>query len=130
MKVKRSKHSKCYERVATYGIGKLGKLFASGQDVWEHPQYGIIRLKSKRLQVFAQNGFKCVTCGKQAKFFAVERHYDTNSRYHINVYGIDSTGQELLMTRDHIVARANGGLDTLQNQQTMCITCNQRKGHK
>lgn len=34
------------------------------------------------------------------------------------------------LTRDHILARANGGVDTWTNCITACKKCNQDKGHK
>jgi 5-methylcytosine-specific restriction endonuclease McrA len=52
-----------------------------------------------RARVFARDGFCCVNCG---------------------------TGERL--TVDHIVAKALGGSDALDNLQTLCASCNSRKG--
>lgn len=74
------------------------------------------------------SGPDCVACGIQGKYFAIERDRGSN-KYHMNLYAIDSEGYEVMMTRDHIVPRSKGGPDNLDNQQTMCIYCNQQKGN-
>lgn len=33
------------------------------------------------------------------------------------------------MTKDHITPKSKGGLDKIENMQTMCIVCNQEKGN-
>jgi hypothetical protein len=48
--------------------------------------------------------------------------------YHLNLYALDSDGREILMTHDHILARADGGKNHLSNTQTMCAPCNFKKG--
>lgn len=46
---------------------------------------------------------------------------------HLNLYAVDPDGTEVLMTRDHVVALADGGLDEMGNLQTMCTPCNEAK---
>ena len=41
---------------------------------------------------------------------------------------LDENGNEVLMTKDHIWAKANGGKSNLANYQTMCHPCNHAKG--
>ena len=43
---------------------------------------------------------------------------------------IDDNGQEVLITKDHIIPKSKGGKDKLDNYQTMCVRCNKRKGNK
>lgn len=52
-----------------------------------------------RMEVYERDGFKCVTCGTQKK-----------------------------LTCDHIKPEVLGGETTLENLQTMCKSCNSRKG--
>lgn len=48
--------------------------------------------------------------------------------YHFNLYAIDKDGNEVLMTKDHILAKARGGKDRISNYQTCCKVCNETKG--
>lgn len=90
-------------------------------------------ISSLRLRTFYRDHkrgcLKCTGCGLVAKFFAVEsftRNRDNNS-VHVNLYGVKDR-KEVLFTHDHILARALGGSDTLENSQTMCGPCNWAKG--
>ena len=77
-----------------------------------------VKVSTLRLQSFKVHGVTCVTCGVVGAAFFVER---TNQETpHLNLY----TADDVLMTRDHIVATADGGADTLENSQTMCFPCN------
>ncbi|WP_228287606.1 HNH endonuclease [Acinetobacter pittii] len=55
--------------------------------------------QSLRMQVYERDGFKCITCGTQKN-----------------------------LTLDHIKPEVLGGDSTIENLQTMCKTCNSRKG--
>lgn len=82
---------------------------------------------SKRLRCLAISQ-RCVSCGLTGSRFYVEKHHESDGKFHLNLYAIDSSNNEVLMTRDHIVALADGGEDTMENSQTMCAPCNERKG--
>lgn len=84
-----------------------------------------VHANSQRYMVFMNYGCTCCECGLQAKYFALERFSDQN-RYHLNLYGIKD-GKEILFTKDHIIPKSKGGKDRLDNYQTMCIICNNRK---
>lgn len=47
----------------------------------------------------------------------------------MNLYGYDKDGNEVLMTKDHIVPKSLGGRNCLENYQTMCCVCNCNKGN-
>lgn len=83
-----------------------------------------------RYRVFASKGVRCAFCGLKGTFFALERHATQMEceRFHLNLYGVDENGEEVLFTRDHIIPRSMGGTDALENQQTLCKKCNERKG--
>lgn len=86
-----------------------------------------IAYTSLRLRTFAVKGTRCVCCGLEASFFAVEKSRGVKEAYHINLWGVKD-GNEVLFTHDHILARALGGADNMSNSQTMCGPCNWKKG--
>ena len=47
--------------------------------------------------------------------------------FHLNLYGIDENGNEVLFTKDHILPKSKGGNDYITNYQTMCERCNKNK---
>lgn len=96
-----------------------------------------------RLQVFAEKGTVCVSCGRVGTLLALGREMQNYKQYrkrgtvgavHIDLY----TDDFVLMTVDHIVPKKvckELGLSTvimesLDNKQTMCDPCNGSKGHK
>lgn len=89
----------------------------------------IINGNSQRYQLFFIKGTKCTCCGIEGKYFAKEKRIN-DKLYHLNLYGIDDNGQEVLITKDHIIPKSKGGKDVLENYQTMCVRCNKEKGNK
>lgn len=94
----------------------------------------LVWMTSLRLQTFAKKGFKCVTCSIEGSYFALEQHTNKNGKespnaWHFNLYAVTEANEEVLMTRDHIVPKSRGGPDTLENSQTMCALCNNKKGN-
>lgn len=86
-----------------------------------------IKMNSQRYEVFDVKGIKCVECGIEGKYFAKER-FNENEVYHFNLYAVNEEGQEVLMTKDHVIAKSNGGKNHISNYQTMCTICNVKKG--
>lgn len=96
-------------------------------------------LSGLRLFTFKDKGLKCVNCGIEGSFFAIERSPNLSvvnrdafnpDPYHLNLYAVGDRGQEVLMTHDHILARCLGGKDVPDNAQTMCEPCNAAKGRQ
>lgn len=87
----------------------------------------LIRMNSHRYELFKEKGVKCITCDIEGKYFAKERDINAKS-YHFNLYAINGEGKEVLMTKDHIIRKREGGIDHISNYQTMCVICNNRKG--
>lgn len=85
----------------------------------------MVRMNSQRYQLFAATPY-CVACGLQGVKFLLELPCDTTIP-HFNFYGVENE-QLVLMTKDHIKAKAYGGEDVIQNYQTMCAVCNTLKG--
>ncbi len=84
-----------------------------------------IKASSQRYKVFKKSSV-CCKCGLRASFFAKERNLDSK-RFHLNLYGIDENGNEVLFTKDHIIPKSKGGRNILSNYQTMCEICNEKK---
>lgn len=83
-----------------------------------------IKLRSLKMLCFFTTGMDCKSCGIQGEYFVLEGH--TRNNAHLNLYALRD-GKEVLMTRDHVVAKADGGSNTLENLQTMCSPCNSAK---
>lgn len=92
---------------------------------------------SLRYLTFMTSGTKCVCCGVEGTRFYKERSVGKNGKpvggaygnYHFNLYGVKKNGDEVLMTKDHILAKNLGGKDHVDNMQTMCTHCNGKKSN-
>lgn len=89
----------------------------------------LIKGNSQRYQVFFTKGITCSCCGIKGKYFAKEK-FSNQKSYHLNLYAIDKNGNEVMMTKDHIIPKSKGGKDELDNYQPMCFICNKAKGNK
>ena len=82
-------------------------------------------------KVFKHKGIACVSCNIKGEFFAIEKTPGPGSSiyndWHLNLYAVDAIGREILMTKDHIHPKSEGGKDELENFQTMCSKCNRKK---
>jgi len=102
-------------------LDKLGRFVLFG----EHS----ISMVSDRYKTFINSGTKCVSCGLEGKYFKMCRSKGS-TRYHFNLYAADEAGNDVLMTKDHIVPKSKGGPNSLNNYQTMCVECNRIKADK
>jgi len=125
----------CKEQFVRHSIANIYPLIDQISNRCGKKEYGIIsgvqvKLTSQRYEVFKRN-LTCVKCGLKGAFFAIERQKkEDTDKYHLNLYGIDKDGNEVLMTKDHIVPKAHNGKNHISNYQTMCIKCNMEKGHE
>jgi len=78
-------------------------------------------------KVFKAMGTTCVSCGIEGQYFIKEKDPD-DPFFTLNLYAIDEQGNEVMMTKDHIIPRALGGSDDPENLQVMCQRCNLKKG--
>ena len=83
---------------------------------------------SQRLLLFRENHI-CVDCGIEGNLFVLESHHKGETP-HMNLYAVDADGKMVLMTKDHIFPRSKGGLNVMENYQTMCQICNANKGDR
>ncbi len=84
-----------------------------------------VGVSSTRMLTFKKSCV-CVECGIVGTHFWKEKHHNF-SRFHLNLYAVDSSGKEILMTKDHIIPKVRGGANALSNLQTMCTKCNNDK---
>lgn len=89
----------------------------------------MVKGNSHRYQTFFTKGLKCSCCGIEGKYFGKEKSFNSK-RYHMNLYAVDENGEEVLMTKDHIVPRSKGGKNHISNYQTLCVKCNKEKGNE
>ena len=83
-------------------------------------------MNSKNLQLYADKGTRCVSCGTCGAYFCLETQFSDwpERHYCLNLYN----EQGVIFTKDHIIPKALGGSNCLENLQPMCINCNADKG--
>lgn len=98
---------------------------------WEREYAGYkVWITSLRYQVFAAKGLRCAHCGIEGRYFALERDLGSKGRCHLNLYALNLSGEEVLLTKDHILLKSQGGADRLENLQPMCVRCNKEKADR
>lgn len=94
-------------------------------------QHVEVLMGSHRYQLFVLKGTDCVKCGIKGRFFALEQAiFNNTKKFHFNLYGVNKYGNEVMITKDHIIPRSKGGKNILDNYQPLCINCNQYKANK
>jgi len=86
----------------------------------------LIRMGTLRMRNFKVHGTTCVRCGLVGAYFDKERNPKSHE-FHLNLYALKGE-REILMTKDHIISLAMGGPNQMENLQTMCAPCNNKKG--
>lgn len=93
-----------------------------------------VKMWSKRYENFKENGIRCVHCGIKGQYFRLEcngsDHVEGKNTWHFNLYALDENGNEVLMTKDHIIPKSKGGSNNINNLQPMCSQCNSKKADK
>lgn len=86
-----------------------------------------VRTDSLRYLVFYKSKTKkCALCNRKITYCLLQRHESQNSSSaHFNFFSEEGT----LFTKDHIVPKSMGGTNRLTNLQTMCVSCNGKKGN-
>lgn len=118
-----------YVRHGKYPIEQILPLLKNGCRDKQYIELDGVQVKitSQRYEVFRQST-KCYVCGIEGSFFASEKMKANDSdRYHFNLYAIDKDGNEVILTRDHIIPKAKKGSLKLHNQKTCCYICNMAK---
>jgi len=130
----RKKKSAKYIRVGTFPIMDVLSNISFNQDntkkeVKKFGKYEV-KMNSDRYLTFKVKGVNCDSCGLEGRYFALEKdiHQDTD-KYHFNLYGI-LNGEEVMLTKDHVIPKSKGGKSNISNYKTLCIKCNGRKANK
>jgi 5-methylcytosine-specific restriction endonuclease McrA len=126
-----------YERRGTYSVEHITSLIRS-DDEKVLLDGEMVKTGSDRYKLFAKNRY-CVTCGTEGLYYAMERTVKRrpdgtvtpmSQGFHFNLYGKNADGEEVMITKDHIVPKSKGGPNRLDNYQTMCFICNVEKGNR
>lgn len=120
-----------YERLGTVPLELVLKAIARGNGL---QCYGVYcHTSSNRLLTYHHYGVKCCVpgCELAGKYFAIERSVNQRtSKYHLNLYGEDVYGQEVMITSDHRIPKSRGGSNEIDNRQPMCAPHNFKKGNQ
>lgn len=88
-------------------------------------------VNSQRYILFVRDGLSCTVCGRKATVCKLELPTSkaTQDRAHFNFY-CEEGDRLILLTKDHKIAKANGGKNVMDNYTPMCQDCNTKKGAK
>lgn len=83
-----------------------------------------VKLGSTRLMTYTKS-LMCALCGEfKIECFVVQKN---SLGPHLNPYGSNASGHIRMFTSDHIIPKARGGPDSLENRQPACEKCNTNK---
>jgi hypothetical protein len=121
---------KQYRRAGAISLLEGLRRIAAGQ-MKEEKQvlFGVmVNFSGNRIATYLFKGITCAACKKRGSYFAVEKcRHDRGDTYHLNLWGIESSGRHFLMTSDHIIPKSKGGTGNIRNRQPMCVRCNTKK---
>jgi len=127
-----------YDRLKTITLEEGFELISTAVEKRVIMDGAAVSVQSTRLTTFLLCGPQCSYegCVYSGTFFAVERDLKDAGKdgiskpYHLNLWGVDEDGREVLFTHDHKLARCLGGADHVNNTQTMCCWHNWMKSKK
>lgn len=99
----------------------------------------MVSMDSHRYRNFVEHGCTCLKCGIVGSIMVLERSSskkerrtksirNLNGKNHFNLYAVEKNGNKVMMTKDHIVPKSEGGKNHVDNYQVLCTKCNQKKG--
>src|SRR6516164_962114 len=86
----------------------LGKMYSLDKTVK-------VNCSTETLLTFKTKGVECTKCNLKGTHFWIQRALTdySSEKPHLALYGWNNDGKEVRFTRDHIVAKADGGKDGL-----------------
>lgn len=115
-----------YQRYTTFPAGTIFAAMVNKQKRMPVEGTSIsCGMTSLRMRVFHVHGPVCAHCGEKGTYFAVERpEFSTDDRqWHLNLY----SDAGVMLTFDHVHPKSRGGANSIENAQTLCYPCNQKK---
>lgn len=121
------------ERIKTYEVNSIleyfSNVFTGKNRVRKEFDNVIVQVRFDKFETFKKST-DCMGCQLKGEFFALEKdNLMEEDVYHFTLYGIKDD-KEINMTIDHVLPKSKGGTNEIQNLQTMCYTCNERKSDK
>jgi 5-methylcytosine-specific restriction endonuclease McrA/urease beta subunit len=131
---KRKNAESKYIKDSSYSVAEIhNKIKQASENKEKYMDFNGKKAKtsSGRYQNFIENGVKCVECGLVGTHYWLESNtigVDGQRSWHLNLYGVNKQGHEIMLTKDHIHPKSKGGKNHISNYQPMCSPCNQAKG--
>lgn len=74
--------------------------------------------KMHRFEIYSKDGFMCVYCHRR---FTPPLNWDKKSAIHDG---------EMFLEIDHVIPLSKGGTDRIENKQSLCQVCNNKKSDR
>jgi|SRR6185436_10433553 len=123
--------------LARFDVSEILPLIGAGQEPIMLKGHRV-KVGSTRLECLKRNQ-KCVSCHRVGTVFLLQSHRGETP--HLNLFHVMADKEpenwnlvawksmwKNLMTQDHIIPKWSGGSDSIDNLQTMCSSCNHKKG--
>lgn len=89
-----------------------------------------ISVKGIRAKTFKAKGVVCAHCGATPTKISFHRNEHREDKWNFKIYGYRSNGSVFYITVDHIIPKALGGSNRIENLQPLCNHCNAEKSDK
>ncbi len=111
-----------YKRIGNFTVNEVLSQILPAYAKKNEPGYfkkfkgHMVKMVSQRYTLFKEKGTTCVTCGLVGTYFGLDKPPE-HERPHFNLYGINEDGEEVMMTKDHIMPKSKGGKNIQKNYQ-------------
>lgn len=116
-----------YKMLKTYTVEQI-KAYGN-EEFFLDPEVTDKKIKLRRAKILLELGLKCSNEECAVKDFYFGLGVDKGGGIHLDLYGIDQDGEDIMMTIDHIKPKSKGGKDHISNYATLCKICNEIKSN-